>query len=139
MKIKSKISISKTSYAREESHPIRISLYDDDSGVTFFNGRMTMADFTECIMGLQGVDITGEVHQLEHVGMRKIIERRHLQAPRGVPYGKESAWLKDNYKEEGWIVDPYMGAQNSTSNDQEGNTIYHFNVYKFVAVEEAAQ
>ena len=135
MKIKSNITISRIQGGREDFKPIRIVLADDESGISFFEGRMSLADFASCLTGLSGVEIDGEVRSLEDVGKTKIIEQRIVEAPKGIPYGKESEWLAANYKEEGWKVNSYLGSRESKFSE-EGKDYYKFTVFKFVPVEE---
>ena len=136
MKIKSTITISRIQGGREDLKPIRIVLTDEESGVSFFEGRMALADFTSCLTGLSGIEIDGEVRNLENVGKIKITEQRTFEAPKGIPYGKESEWLEANYKEEGWTVNSYLGSKGSKFYDDEGKNFYKFSVYKFVPIEE---
>ena len=108
---------------------------DEESRVSFFEGKMSLEDFASCLTGMARVTIDGEVFNLENVGKTKITEERIIEAPKDIPYRKESEWLAANYKEDGWTVNPYLGSQNSKFSDGD-KQFYKFSVYKFVPVEE---
>lgn len=128
MKVECKITIS-----RNSNDKINITLFDESSRIQFFDGDMLPEDFTKVITGLGYQPIETEVRGLEHVGKKKVVEKRQIPTPfKSWDSQRASQWLKDNYKEDGWMTDPYLGSQNSVSYKNDGTIAINFSVYKYV-------
>lgn len=134
MKINANISIS-----RNSSDEIGISVADEASGITFLDLRLTPQEFAMALTGCAYTDVkAAEVRGMDVVGKRKVVEPRTVVYP-GESYGSREemrAWLKENGKEEGWIVDSYLGSQSSISRKGD-ETILNYSVYRFEAVAES--
>lgn len=128
MKINASITIS-----RDSRDTMRVQIQDDASHVTFARLEFTLHDFMLALTGLSSVDAqSAEVIGLDVVGKRKITEQRSVTYP-GDSYGsreKMSAWLAENGKEEGWIVNPYLGNQSSISGNGKITTL-NYSVYRY--------
>ena len=75
---------------------------------------------------------------LEHVGKKKVTEPRTAIAPKSIPSHSRDelrAWLQENRQEDGWIIDSYLGSQNSVTRDQ-GETVLRYSVFKYVPADE---
>jgi len=113
--MKGKITISKS----QDNHghkDIRISITDDSSNITFFDGRMSLTNFSEALTGLGYVDIDFDVRGLESVG--KTVERNTIEIFLGkVPYSedrKKLALLESSKLEsDGWLSVGYFGSSDS--------------------------
>lgn len=129
-KIKVEFDVSRSS--RDD---IRIYLQDEASRVTFCELRMTPAEFAMSITGMSGTIATGYVRGLEHVGKKKISETRTIECPlTDYDRAKTEAWLAEHGKEDGWVVDNYLGSQTSVVN-KGGKKFLNYRVHKWVDVE----
>lgn len=131
MKIKSNVTIS-----RGSDDIVRIAIECDESHTRFVETQMDLESFARAITGQGFIHCAAIVRGLEYIGKRKITETRRIEAPR-LGYEKEKyiAWLKDEYREDGWLVDDYLGSQNSISFN--GNKTYlNFFVYRYEKVED---
>lgn len=115
-KIKAKLTVS-----RRSDGVISISIVDEKSRIEFFDATMTPEDFANAITGYSRQPMEAEVRGLEYVGKNVVRERRSVFCPLKT-YSREvlSAWLRENAKEDGWIVDYYLGSQGSVVYNQSG-------------------
>lgn len=129
-KIDGNISISRCSNGM-----IHISIEDNLSCMTFVVGSMTAEDFGNAVTGLSVQPISLEVCGLDVVGKKQIIEDRAVvyNGSQGsfVCRKELEKWLEKNYKEEGWIVNSYLGGQSSIEY-ADNKIILNFTVHKFV-------
>lgn len=127
MDIKATIAISRTSRGE-----IKIHLSDKASRVGFLEVTLTPEEFTNAITGLYGQEVPAIVRGLDKVGKTSVRENRTLKCPLD-SWDKTvlSAWLKENGKEDGWIVSSYLGSQNSVVR-KDGETHLNYEVYKYV-------
>jgi len=131
MKIEAKITISKPQCSSGERY-ISIAIEDDASHLRFFQGKMSLEDFADCLTGHSYCTIEGEVGGLSNVGKTKVMERRTLECPlSGYGKGEDETWLIANGQEEGWILDSYLGSQNSVSH-KDGKKFLNYSVHKYV-------
>lgn len=121
----------KITMTRNSNNLINITLYEENSRAQFFDGTMTLEDFGAAITGLYQVPIKADVRFLDVIGKHKVVENRSVECSLN-PYNRKALeqWLSE-YKEEGWIVDTYLGSQNSVAT-KAGKTILHFRVFKYV-------
>lgn len=116
---------------RDSNDVIHIRVMDEASRVRFIDVSMTPEDFAMAITGLSEVKAPAEVRGLEHVGKTKIVEQRatvcHLNT-----YDKAvlRQWLEDNHQEPGWILDAYLGSQNSVTSCEGGKTL-RYRVFRY--------
>ena len=113
MNIEARVTISRSS-----DNMIRIAVECDSSHTRFVEVKMDCEGFAKAITGQGFIHCTAEVRGLDFVGKKRIVERRRVQAP-NLGYGRQEyeSWLANNYKEEGWIVNSYLGSQGSISDD----------------------
>jgi hypothetical protein len=114
MKHKAKLSISKIN-SFDEVNKIRITVEDEDAGVSFVTVSIDTANFAECLTGLHGVDCEMEIRGLKNVG--KVIERDTLEfqlSSNSWCDKKERAIQEvDAHVPEGWQTTKYFGSQDS--------------------------
>lgn len=126
--MKGKITISRCS-----DDSVRIGITDDASGIDFVEAIMTKEAFASALFGLAYVPVNIDVIGLEHVGKKRIYEKRTVVCPLDGWADRETLrkWLEDNCEEEGWILDSYLGSQSSISY-KNGKTVLHYGVTKYV-------
>lgn len=136
MKIKSTITICRTHGDHSEAMPVHITLVDETSRIRFFEGNMRLEDFSSALLGLSGLEIDGEVTGLENVGKRKITENRKIVCPLTV-YDRDilGKWLAENAKEDGWIVQTYLGSKGQVKHHPDGQMLC-YTVVKYVGDSE---
>jgi len=136
MKINGTLSIS---FPSDGSVNIRIR--DDASSIVFVDMCVSHEEFSRALSTLaERPVISCDVRGLEYVGKQCITERRSIVCPLATGNrGELSEWLKENAKEEGWTVNPYLGSQRSVDRDQ-GVTTLNYSVTKYVEInnQEAA-
>ena len=134
MKIKAKITISKTS-GGSDGPTVAVTLTDDLSGISFFRGEMSLHNYAECITGLGHVEMDADVRGLEYVGMKRVTESRTIECPL-TDYKNEvlEQWLKDNAHEEGWLVSSYLGSKGQVTR-KDDKTILRYHVTKYIKPE----
>ena len=118
---------------------MKIRLTDEASGTEFVEVTLTLEQFTQAITSLQ-ITAPAEVHGLEYVGKTKVTERRTIELPKQMQNSDRpemSAWLAEAGKEDGWIVDLYLGSQGSIQY-ADGKTFLMYRVYRFVEQQEAS-
>lgn len=132
MKIKASISIGRSHGDQSDAAPVHITLIDEASRIEFFDGNMKLADFASALLGLSRVEIEGELRGMENVGKKRVNESRQIVCPL-TTYKREtlSQWLRENAKEEGWIVDTYLGSQGSVKSHPDGQLL-NYGVTKFI-------
>jgi hypothetical protein len=112
-----------------------IEVTDTASNVRFLQLEVPLADFTKAITGQLLSKISGEVMGLAEVGKTRVTEPRQIVCPL-TTYKREKLeeWLGANAQEEGWIIDAYLGSQNSTASHPDG-TLLRYRVHKFIETE----
>lgn len=114
---------------------IRLSIKDPVSCITFLKMELLPEDFMNCLTGLAYQPGIGVVYGTEFLGKTKQIEERTIEMPlQNTDFwsSKEySIWLKNNYKEEGWFIDTYLGSKNSIEY-KEGKQFLNFTVYRYI-------
>ena len=125
--MKASVSISRSS-----DNNVRIRIRDEASRVEFAVITLTVEAFGYAVTGLSEQLGDLEVRGLEFIGRKKVIEKRQIVCPIGT-YKKEelSAWLRENAKEDGWIINDYLWSQDSVSRGS-GGTLLRYNVIKYV-------
>jgi hypothetical protein len=133
--LKGTICISRPPYG-DGRDMIRISIRDDLSHSNFLIVEIPHADFAKAITGLGYVPIDMEIRNLSGVGKKLISEPRSVICPIDT-YQKDAykAWLIDNMQEDGWIIDTYLGSQNSVVREGEKTTL-NYSVYRYEDVEQ---
>jgi hypothetical protein len=119
---------------RNSSDTIRVAIRDSASRTQFVTVEMSPHDFAMALTGLAEVEANVSVCGLANVGKFKVSEARQATYPGSCHDKKElERWLLEHCKEEGWIIDPYLGTKTSKSyNHAAGNTTLNYRVYKFV-------
>lgn len=127
--------IGRVTITRDSNDIVRISFRDECSRIEFAEARMTVEDFGFAITGLAEQPASVEVRGLEYVGKRQVNESRSIECPLKT-YDREelSAWLMENAREDGWIVNGYLGSQGSVGY-RDGKTILNYGVTKYVEAE----
>jgi hypothetical protein len=127
-KLKAEVTITRSS-----SDVIRIVIRDETSFTTFVELEMKPEEFAMAVTGLSYRPAEMKVRGLEHVGKTRINEKRQIVCPLKT-YDKEIlvAWLEDHAQEDGWILNTYLGSQNSISRNKDGETVLNYSVTKYV-------
>lgn len=130
MKIKATLTISKPQGGGEPR--ISIILRDEVSCIQFFRGDVSLSDFAEAITGFAEIPVSAEVRGLEFVGKEKVQEDRTILCPL-TDYSREvlGQWLEENAKEDGWIVQTYLGAKGQVEPCKGGQKL-RYSVVKYV-------
>jgi hypothetical protein len=117
--------------SRRSDDKICIEVEDEASGVKFLVAEIEPYDFAQLITGLHGVKAQCHVKGLDFVGRKKVREARSVIC--GIDsYNNDKLreWLLENCQEEGWIIDSYLGSQNSISRCHEGTRL-NYSVYRY--------
>ena len=128
MNINATISIS-----RNSKDMITITIHDRASHARFVELSLTPAYFAMAVTGLAHIDAdSAVVRDLDVVGKRKVIEPRSIDCPLPDYGSKEElrAWLREHGKEDGWIVDDYLGSQSSVISRNDVTRL-HYKVYRY--------
>lgn len=125
--MKAKVSINRAS-----DETVRIVFRDCESGIEFAECAMSMESFGFAITGLSEQDAELKVFGLEYVGKKCVTEKRSIQCPLST-YDRKSMreWLQKNAQEPGWILNDYLGSQNSVV-AKGGKTILNYSVTKYI-------
>ena len=112
-----------------------IRLEDSASSRQFVEVKLTAKQFAEAVTGLYVADVEMSVQHLDKVGKQRVRESRQVLCPLDT-YDKDTLaqWLRDNCQEEGWMVEAYLGSQNSIKS-VDGGKLLNYAVIKFVDVE----
>jgi len=112
---------------------IRIEIRDELSRARFVEASMSPEAFANAVTGLAAQDAELEVRGLEYVGKRKVTEQRQIVCPLEWRARHEyEQWLIENAPVDGWILDTYLGAQDSVKSSDDGGCILRYSVYKYV-------
>lgn len=131
MNIKCKLHIGRPQ-GGNRPEVMTIEVTDKSSNIRFLNLEVPLADFMKALTGQFISEVVGEVIGLSEVGKTRVTEPRQIVCPLKTYKRNElEKWLEENAQEEGWIIDTYLGSQNSTSSHQDG-TLLHYRVRKFV-------
>jgi hypothetical protein len=134
--LKGKITISRPTYGGGKK-AILIEVTDSLSRQRFVSVEMGYSDFAEAITGMGEVPVSFELRNPERVGLKKVSEDREVFAPERHCGRKDyEDWLRDNCQEEGWILNPYLGAQNSIVYRGNGRPMLRYSVYRYVKPEQ---
>lgn len=127
-------SISRVSSSRGDGY-VNITLTDESSSIQFVDIELSYAAFGELVTGGSYMLLDAELRGLENVGKKFVHERRSIHCPLQDTYKREplQAWLEEHGKEEGWIVNSYLGSQGSVVSKYgtPGCTL-HYQVFKYV-------
>ena len=117
--------------SRRSDDKICIEIADEASGVTFVVAEIDPYDFAQLITGLHGVKAPCRVRGLDIVGKKKIRESRKVVCAIH-SYDRKflEQWIVDNCQEDGWIIDSYLGSQNSTFPSDNGTGL-NYAVYRY--------
>lgn len=111
---------------------VRISIRDNLSRIVFVEARLSLPAYAEAITGLANVPCELQVQGMAHVGKVKVIEPRTAFCPgTHMSDAQLSDWLKEGCKEEGWIVDTYLGSRGAVTPKDNGYAL-RYNVVKYV-------
>lgn len=115
-----------------ESKEIHIKVKDAASRISFLSLTIPLADFAAALTGLSEVECQMEIVGLDKVGMKRVKEGRRVLYPH-TSYNKKEmeACLIENCQEEGWLLSPYLGSQQSVER-KNGETHLNYSVIKYV-------
>lgn len=135
--MKTPISVTISKNNRDQ---VTVYLKDRNSNIRFAEVKLTLEDYARVITGLSEVIGEGEVRGLENIGKLYVHQPRTAHCPHeNYTHEQYEQWLQDNCREEGWIVNSYLGSQTSISRSQDpehrGSTLRYF-VYKYVGDQE---
>ena len=126
---------------------IKISIQDENSRCHFIEVEIGLAEFAQALTGLGSTPVKMEVRNLECVGLvreregaRVVISNNRIQE---LGFNKHKRFdleklLADHYQREGWILNNYLGSQDSISFNGE-TVILDFSYHRFVEKPEAAE
>ena len=120
---------------------INIEVMDEASRLRFLEIEIPLADMMAALTGLSHCSCVGDVRGLQWVGMHKVTESRSVICPLN-SYKREELreWLECNCQEEGWILNTYLGSQESISTNPEGNgQVLRYSVTKYIAAEPTGE
>ena len=123
--------------ARSSQDTYSFDIKDEASGQLIVKVEMTGEEFAQAITGWYQGGYDAKVGDLSVVGKLKVRESRSIYCPL-ITYTKEELtdWLKINCQEEGWILDPYLGSQQSVKYKNGEGCILNYSVFKYVNPEE---
>jgi hypothetical protein len=118
--------------SRGSDDMVRIRFRDESSGIEFASVALTLEKFAHAITGFAGCRGELEVHGLDWVGKQRVTEQRQIECPLD-SYDREKLreWLENNAQEEGWILNSYLGSQDSISRNS-GKTVLNYSVRKYI-------
>lgn len=126
-----KITISRPCFG-DGRELMTIRVKDGLSNERFLEVQIGLAEFTQAITGMGEVPAKLIIQGLDRVGLKKQRERRKVEAPfKYANKEKLTNWLVDNCQEEGWILDTYLGSQDSIGFTDTG-VLLRYSVYRFV-------
>lgn len=130
--LEGKITISRPQYG-DGRELITLRVTDELSRGRFLEIQLSPGDFAMAVTGRSEMPCRLLVESLETVGLKKITENRACVCPLRC-YDRQAleAWLIQNAKEEGWAINPYLGSQNSSTTNSDGQTVLRYSVYKYV-------
>lgn len=134
MKTKAKVTMSRWRNQKGESG-MTISIVDAVSGIQAVEVDMAMDDFANCITGLAHVSGVAGWRGLAFIGQKRIREDRSVKAP-NIDRNQYSKWLEENCKEDGWVVDSYLGLHGSVTH-KGGDTYLNYSVTKYIDPDNA--
>lgn len=113
-KLKASLDISRPSRGDDKEY-VEIRIRDEISGVRFVTLEIDLETFARALTGLSGQEVDMEVTGLEFVGKVKEREAARVPIPKQLGYNRKGAeeYVKANFQREGWILDPYLGSQQS--------------------------
>lgn len=129
-KINARLSIS---YPNTDCVSIR--LHDEESGIEFFDADISHEEFSRALSSLsQRPFLHAEVRGSEYLGKRRITEPRTAPVPDSYDREFLTQYVKDNMQEDGWILNAYLGSQNSIYREN-GQTMARYSVTRYEDVE----
>lgn len=126
MKIPCKLTIS-----RNSNDVITLSVRDDISSNVVCEASIQLVEFAHLMTGLAEIEAMAEWRNTEFIGMSKITERRSLECPLDC-YDRSALqkWLIKNGQEEGWMLDSYLGSQNSIGRRND-KVLLNYSVFRY--------
>lgn len=114
MNIATKLTISRPS-GGDGSEYVSIQIQDCLSRERFVELKITLREFAEALTGLGNVSCNAVVRGLEHVGKRKVTTNQRIPIPKSVGNSRQDAkdYILQLKPPHGWILDTYLGSQNS--------------------------
>lgn len=135
MKLPMKLSINRCDGS--QGSWVNLEVTDEISGTTFLSLKIAFEEFAKVMTGLSLQPCQGEVRCLERLGLYEISEPRMVvftgKRNRAYKDMREEFkhWILDNCQEEGWMLFPYLGNQDSIA--YQGNKIIlRYSVFKYV-------
>lgn len=113
MKNKATITIGRPSNG-DGTKFITIAIRDSVSRIIFADIEIDLADFAEALTGLSEVECSIVYRCLENVGKVKETKKVAIKLPNNLTRNEKTEYLLSLPNiGDGWVIDPYIGSQNS--------------------------
>lgn len=127
--LKGKLTISRAMSNREDDY-VEIRIEDEVSGVEFVSINLSMEQYGHAVAGTSYQSIEYTARDMDCIGKVKEREAARVPIPSPLAYNRQGAeeYVKANFQREGWILDSYLGSQNSitgTGVDYYANISYY--------------
>lgn len=124
----------------EENDNMEFVIRDQNSRCRFLTFKITKKELIDLIQS-KSVEIDYTLKDAHLCGKYLIIEKRVKSIPSENPLQATKEYLeqyiKDNFQEDGWFLDAYLGSQDSVSWDHKNKcNIVRYSVYKYVEEKE---
>jgi len=122
------------SISRWNEGTIHVEVRDVLSRAKFVEATMSPKAFANAVTGLAEQVAELEVRGLEYVGKRKVTEKRQIVCPLEWQSKDEyTQWLIQNAQEDGWILNTYLGSQDSVQYGAvTAGCVLNYSVFKYV-------
>lgn len=123
------------SISRDSKDRINIEIICKESRARFLQLELSLEEYAQVITGLSHVEVEGKVNGLDVVGKTRVKEQRNITVGQDIgrqPKEQLKDWLIKNCGEDGWILDTYLGSQNSVVYNGVDKYTINYSVYKYV-------
>lgn len=123
------------SISRNSKDIVGIEVVCKESRTRFLKLELTLEEYAQVITGLSHLEVEGEVKGLDTVGKTRVREQRSVVVAKDIgskPKEYLEDWLIRNCSEEGWILNNYLGSQNSVVSNGVDKYTINYSVYKYV-------
>jgi hypothetical protein len=130
----SKVIMTELGITRSSDGNYYIRIGCETSRISFCELKLTGEQFAEAVTGLHSCDIPATVKGLNRVGKERVRATRQVMCPLKT-YDRDELgkWLDEHCQEEGWLIDTYLGSQNSTKSVDDG-TLLNYSVFKYIDI-----
>ena len=124
------------SISRDNNDVVGIEVICKKSRTRFLKLELTLEEYAQVVTGLSHVEVEGQVSGLDTGGKTKVREQRTVVVAEDIgrkPKEQLEDWLIRNCSEDGWILNTYLGSQNSVVYDHPSKKYtINYSVYKYV-------